>query len=130
MILTYSLDRFVLMIQNKSKIHTIRHDAKNRWKIGMSIQHWRGNPRNVAKMPYKFSDGECKGIQAIRIFRAEKVYFSELTVWIDNRKLSHEEVERLAANDGLSIAEFIRWFVPKAGSEFHGKIIHFTDLKY
>lgn len=67
MILTYSFDKFVPAILSGEKIHTIREDFYERWKPGMSIQHWRGNPRNVKSNPYQFAVGECKGVQDITI---------------------------------------------------------------
>ena len=51
MLLTYSLDRFVPAILDGTKKHTIRADHHNRWRAGMPIQHWRGNPRNVKNKP-------------------------------------------------------------------------------
>lgn len=67
MILTYSLPQFKDLILSGQKIHTIREDKKMRWKPGMKIHHWMGNPRNVKKMPHQFAEGECKAVQDIYI---------------------------------------------------------------
>jgi len=51
MILTYSRDGFVTVIQSGTKIHTIRTDTKRRWKPGMKIQYWCGNRGTFDKIP-------------------------------------------------------------------------------
>ncbi len=126
MILTYSRESFVYAIKQGRKIHTIRADPKKRWKVGMKIQHWKGSPRNPKKIPFKFADGECKGVQEIRIYMYWGV---TLCVEVDGRDMSQEEIETIAANDGLTLNEFKDWFC-KDGQHFTGRIIHFTDLKY
>lgn len=126
MILTYSRESFVYAIKQGRKIHTIRADPKKRWKVGMSIQHWKGSPRNPKQIPFKFADGECKWIQEIRIYMYWGV---TLCVEVDGRDMSQEEIETIAANDGLTLNEFKEWFC-KEGQQFNGRIIHFTDLKY
>lgn len=133
MILTYSLDRFVSAIQSGTKIHTIRTDWARRWKPGMSIQHWRGNPRNVRANPYQFAAGTCISVQEIFMFQFKREYHPEtfgFGVMVDNRHISKEEIEALAINDGLSVAEFKAWFFPPGVEEFTGRIIHFTEKKY
>lgn len=133
MILTYSLDRFVDMIRSGSKIHSIRSDHSHRWKPGMSIQHWRGNPRNVRQKPYQFSFGVCISVQKICIYSRNPEYDPTdfgIDVSVDGRLLSPAEIETLAINDGLSVAEFKAWFTPPGTPLFFGKIIHFTEKKY
>lgn len=133
MILTYSLDRFVDMIRRGSKIHTIRADHKRRWKPGMSIQHWRGNPRNVRQQPYQFATGQCVSVQEVSMILYNIEYDEHdfgYFVRVDGRQLSKSEIETLAINDGLSVAEFKDWFFPPGITEYHGRIIHFTTKKY
>ena len=98
----------------------------------MSIQHWRGNPRNVRSNPHQFAVGECKSVQSIWIAPGCKLMKHGLTVMVDDRHLTDEEIEQLARNDGLSIAEFREWFLPVRSIlyVFSGRIIHFTDKKY
>ena len=62
MILTYSNPRFKDLILSGQKIHTIREDKNRRWKPGMKIQHWMGNPRNPSKNPHCFAEGICTEI--------------------------------------------------------------------
>ena len=131
MILTYSRDYFVSAIQSGTKIHTIREDFYQRWKPGMSIQHWRGNPRNVRSKPYQFGVGECKGVQEITIRRGCKKMKHGLTVLVDDKFLNDDEIETLAKNDGLTVAELREWFLSEPGSSwFQGRIIHFTEKRY
>jgi len=133
MILTYSKDIFVEAIKNGSKVHTIREDPNRRWKPGMSIQHWRGNPRNKHQNPYCFGDGWCLGVQEIDIRRWLRPFNTiedGFSVYIDGRFLYTEEVRQLVINDELSIEEFRDWFVPDGSPSYVGRIIHFTELKY
>lgn len=127
MILTYGKDNFVDMVRNGSKIHSIIEDLKRRWKPGMSIQHWRGNPRHVRQNSYHFADGKCISIQEIVMSRPCKMC---LNIQIDGRELLYNEVAKLAKNEGLTIKEFVDRFDPLDKPPFKGRIIHFTGFKY
>lgn len=133
MILSYSKDRFVDQIKDGRKKHTIRKDPKRRWKPGMKIQHWRGNPRNVKQSPYQFAEGECKSVQQVWIVR-DPVARNGISVMVGmglkSRYLNEEQTLALAENDGLSIDELRDWFLPPGENSFFGRIIHFTDLIY
>lgn len=141
MILTYSLPRFKYSILALKKKHTLREDKTRRWREGMSIQHWMHNPRNVSKSPHQFDEGVCGGVQEViieRVPRAENGIGLQVCIVPDpssklfyhKRYLSVSEIQRLALNDGLSVALFRRWFVPRNSPIWKGRIIHFTDLKY
>lgn len=146
MILTYSNPRFKDLILLGQKIHTIREDKNRRWKPGMSIQHWMGNPRNVLKNPHQFASGECKAVQDFYVqsnrldFRGYRIE-PQVEVWIgefspkgaiydEGRWITYDEVKELAKNDGLTLDEFREWFVPDNKPRFTGRIIHFTDKTY
>jgi hypothetical protein len=117
----------------KPKHHTIRRDSKDRWKVGNDI-HFYINART--KDQFQFAPVvKVKGIQKFEIKEyamvdsnyANKVQDKILVVLVDDKKLPVSEVERLAVNDGFgSISEFFQYF----NTEFKGKIIHWTDLKY
>lgn len=141
MILTYSLPRFKYSILAKKKRHSLREDKPRRWRPGMSIQHWMHNPRNVSKSPHQFDEGICGGVQEVIIERMPRAENGiGLRVWIvpdplfysdhEKRALSVAHIQRLALNDGLSVAQFRKWFVPAHAPIWKGRIIHFTDLKY
>ena len=67
MLLTFSKPKFESLIKDEVKIHTIRADKGNRWKVGTKIHFWLGNPRNIrAKVPPKaFGYGYVKEIKEI-----------------------------------------------------------------
>ena len=136
MLLTYSKDRFVDAIKSGTKIHTLREDPKKRWKPGMSIQHWRGNPRNTKSKPYQFLVGQCKGVQEIRIERTDPcaAFMNGIALLIKDDSggewLMDHHLLRVVKNDGLTMEEFREWFVPESSPVWEGRIIHFTDLKY
>lgn len=129
MILTYSHDRFPVLIENKIKIHTIREDKYNRWKAGNSIQHWMHNPRNVSKNPYQFAKdvsdlNKCISVQKISIILTKAIDMIE----IDGRELDPSEFDVLARHDGFdSFRQMKKWFKE---SIIDWKIIHWTNYKY
>ncbi|UAB85703.1 hypothetical protein INR75_06735 [Zunongwangia sp. SCSIO 43204] len=110
----------------RPKRHTMRNDAKDRWKVGMKI-----HPviLNRTKDRFQFAPIlEVKGIQKIDIanpYPNNDDYMGN--VWVDNRKLNSIELDELILNDGFpSVEAFFRWF----NKDWSGKIIHWTDLKY
>lgn len=109
------------------KIHTIRADKKDRWKVGNKI-HFVIN--NRTKDRFQFAPViKCTGVQDIEIVYSRSRNDDTPFVFIgDDRVLlrTHELFE-LAKNDGFdSIADFFAWF----NSDFKGKIIHWTDCSY
>lgn len=114
-----------------SKKHTIRDN----------IDYWEGKVARVnagdmyisAKMwigrPYHSSIQEMKRITKAGTQRIEMNYIrGELFVRIDGKRFT--DLETLAANDGLSLEDFIAWFFPGRRIQHKGVIIHFTDLRY
>jgi hypothetical protein len=91
MILTYSNPRFKDLILSGEKIHTIREDKTGRWKPGMSIQHWMGNPRNPSKNPHQFAKGECKAVQ--KGFFASKAGTLTRQQHLENSKRLEKELD-------------------------------------
>jgi hypothetical protein len=112
------------------KLHTIREDKNNRWRVGMSIQYYIN-----ARQPNMHSfapNGIVKSIQEIEIkhWREEEYY---PVVEIEGKrhyayeKEGYEAIEQLALNDGFdSVDDFLDYF----NQDFKGKLIHWTDLKY
>lgn len=137
MLLTYSKLSFVDDIKSGRKKHTFRRDPKNRWRPGMSIQHWFGSPRNTRarNQPFPF-DGPpvCLGLQEVCILRKGTENFDGegpgFDIWVDHQLAGDPISTQIAANDGLTAAEFREWFVPRAKPLWEGRIIHFTDLRY
>jgi len=134
MILSFSKDRFVDMINSGHKIHTIREDKSNRWKPGMKIHFWRGNPRNTgAKVkPYEFKKGLCTSVQNIKIISTIGLFTGEpnFVIELDGKCVGERIKDLICKNDGLLNEQFKKWFVPSFPFTFSGKIIHWTDFKY
>lgn len=118
----------------RPKRHTMRHDAKDRWKVGMKI-----HPviNNRTKDRFQFAPVlEVKGIQKIEIkhfpgqvqIEIDEEYFGEVYHYgLDDIYQFTTDIETLALNDGFPTLEaFFAWF----NTDFTGKIIHWTDLKY
>jgi hypothetical protein len=106
------------------KKHTIRSDVYDRWKAGNNIHFVVGNQ---TKHRFQFAPViQCKSVQKIEI-----VYWMGCggfpAVVVNERSLSHDEIEQLAINDGFpSSKEFFQWF----NTDFKGTLIHWTNLKY
>lgn len=67
MILTFSKEQFVLRIPDLIKKTTIREDKLKRWKVGMKIHFWKGNPRNTRSNPFQFGEGVVSKIDRVVI---------------------------------------------------------------
>ena len=125
---------FEKKLKDKSKIHTIRYNAKNVWngwykdivsgKKYLSIREWTGRPYNseqkeIAQLPKI-------GLQHVTMTYSSEDAYPE--IWIDNKKVSIHEV---AKNDGLSVEDFVEWFFGNNKENvFEGVVINFTDFRY
>lgn len=121
---------FVKKIQDGIKITTFREDRLKRWKAGRVIQFYEGGYRQGHRK--KFHEDTCKSVQEVVLkndFRSGAILRS-----LDGgrfKPLDYEQLFDMARNDGFdSASEFITYFIPKSGSEWEGRIIHWTDLKY
>jgi hypothetical protein len=118
--------QFVPLIKNGSKIHTIREDKKERWKQGNKI-HFATGVRT--KNYQQFGILECSSTQRINIIYnyPQNHAFNSVNVFIDGVMVPPQKIEELAQNDGFeTVDDFFKWF----NTDFDGKIIHWTDLKY
>ena len=117
--------QFKELIENGQKKHTIREDKHGRWKAGRVI-HFATGVRT--KFYEQFNECKCKSVQTISIdYDYIKPIGHCVSVFIDDRSLSPDEIRILAKNDGFEdTSEFFDWF----SKDFKGKIIHWTDLKY
>ncbi|MGC3945328.1 MAG: hypothetical protein QM762_12580 [Chryseolinea sp.] len=119
----------------KPKIHSIRDDEKDRWRGNMLVHHVYGN-RTAARDNFLIS--RAVSTQRIQIMDTKKISLDEKgndtsfgrmrTILIDGKFLRPtEKLEQLAINDGFnSLEHFFTWFP----SNYSGKIIHFTKLRY
>ncbi|MFE3848944.1 hypothetical protein ACFX5D_13310 [Flavobacterium sp. LB3P45] len=119
-----------------AKIHTIREDKKDRWKVGTEI-HFFINCRQ--KDMFRFAPVlQVVSVQKITVlwYRQECNAFLEYKytyknrnarVYIDGAAIKKEAIEQLSKNDGFDTPEeFFEYF----NENFTGKLIHWTDLKY
>lgn len=123
--------RFHALGGHTPKLHTIR--TGNRWRPGMKI-----HPviNNRTKNRFQFAPAiECVSVQEIAIeekimtvydcikLKDGRVY----TVKVDGKYLPMYRITELAVNDGFeSIEQFFAYF----NKDFHGQIVHWTDLTY
>ena len=113
--------QFVDKILSGAKIHSIREDKNNRWKIGMTIHFATG----VRTKKYKqFSDKICTGVQKIELRWTKGISFT----YVDGKRLDPFELTKLFMNDGFTdwnkVIEFFGY------KRFSGVIIHWTNKRY
>jgi len=127
MLLTFTKPEFEDLIKDGIKKHTIRADKGNRWKVGNSIQFWRGNPRNARGKikPKQFGTGTASRVETIRMdFQSDPFFDNPDTVWIgDDRFDKIEELNALAVNDGFNNWYEMRIWFENSDGQFLGKII-------
>jgi len=115
------------------KVHTIRDDKNNRWKLGTKIHFWLGNPRNTRGKikPYQFGVGEVSRVETIRMDFAMPEEWQPDVVFIgeDIRLKTEEELNSLAINDGFeNWLQMKQWFFNPDGQYF-GKIIFWKNFE-
>ena len=130
--------RFIEKYFEGMKIHSIREDKHNRWKQGMMIHITTGSRTKNYEC---HAETWCDGVQPIQILFYHKGP-PGIHIWIEDRKLTMEEMETLALNDGFNdLGEFFNWFCRASNGSLRikddviklkwvGKIIHWTDLRY
>lgn len=112
--------QFVTKILDGLKIHTIREDENERWKVGNKINFATGVR---TELYFQFKQDVCLGIQSIII----KYDLERVKVFVDWEELSNQQLNELVKNDGFDcVADFFDWF----NKDFTGKIIHWTGYKY
>lgn len=125
----YNVDK-LLMLSTKPKLHTIRDDKNDRWKVGTKIDFFincrqKDMFRFAPVLPVVIVQEIHIMYRSGNIFFADRMYSAD--VYIDKRKLSVSELTTLAQNDGFeNVEDFFAYF----DKDFNGKIIHWTDLKY
>lgn len=109
------------------KLHTIRTDKNNRWRADMPIHFYINNRRPDM---FQFAPVvRCVSVQDIEIRYKDSSGFTWTNpeVIIDGITFDPSEWEEIAKNDGFdNVADFFAYF----NTDFTGKIIHWTDLKY
>lgn len=110
------------------KRHTIRKDEKNLWKAGKKIHPVINN-----RTPNRFQFAptiQCVSTQAIEIvwnYNNSSQKEKQPGIFIDGKEIDFETLVNLAKNDGFdTVVDFLQYF----DTNFTGKIIHWTNLKY
>jgi hypothetical protein len=125
MIISFSKDQFVERIASGQKIHTVRSDQHNRWKPGMKMHMWRGNPRNTSANPYHFANAVVKTVARINISLTDlDGVFNYIT--IDGKLLNDVQMEAFAKSDGFDDLKQMAEFFPEP---FWGKLIIWEQLE-
>lgn len=127
-------EKFVPLILNGSKIHTIRQDEYDRWGSGMTI-HFATGIRTKQYNCFKIS--ECVSTQKIHIIWQENNkgmgnHSWSVKVLIDGRDVTNDSelIDELVKNDGFNNRkEFFEWESWNRKT-FTGKILHWTNKRY
>ena len=126
MLLTFSKPQFEAKIKAGIKIHTIREDKTNRWKVGMKIHFWMGNPRNNRGQvkPHQFGTGRVSNIDRITIYPAlNRIDLDGITF------TKFDYLDMIAIADGFeNWPEMRQFFYPH--NVFQGKLIYWNDLNF
>ena len=109
------------LTSSEPKLHTIRTDEKNRWKTGVLIDFFiNARQKNMFRFAPRIP---VISTQFIGIYHLEK----SIEIAVDGVYLFPSEIEELALNDGFeNVEDFFNYF----NEDFHGKIIHWTDIIY
>jgi len=133
MLLTFSKTEFRTLIKKGVKMHTIRDDKHNRWKVGTKIHFWLGNPRNTRSKnkPYQFGVGEVSRVETIRMDFACAEDWQQDVVYIgeDIKLKTDEELNALAVNDGFDNWFQMKRFFVNDGGQYFGKIIFWKNFE-
>lgn len=131
-----NFERSILIGQNggsNGKIHTIRENYAwweqkaikiNAGDMVLSLKQWTERPYHSEQR--KILELKKIGVQHISMEYDRET--GKLICLIDGKP--YENTGQLAANDGLSLPDFIDWFFGDGKTSFSGVIIHFTDFRY
>ena len=121
--------------QVRPKIHTIREDKNDRWKVGNKIDFFINARQKdmfrfapvlpvVSVQKVEIIWGHCSGKKTVRVFIDEKSF---ACVIFEKELIVTGKMLQLAQNDGFdTIEDFFAYF----NKDFTGKIIHWTDFRY
>lgn len=109
---------FNKIFEVQPKIHTIRKDLSNSWKVGNKI-HFVINNRSKERLQF---------LETKVCTRVDNITLSYPNIYINGHTLSIDQHNRLAINDGFeNLNEFWNYFLQ---NKFSGKLISWTDFTY
>jgi hypothetical protein len=134
-------EKFDLLPHNKypAKHHTIR--PGKRWKVGdkCSLRFWSGKPYR-SKQTKIAPDLEVQEVYDIEISKSDAMI--QIIISRENRIIhcffvrekddfATDGLTQLMQNDGLSVGDFVNWFLPSLRtSSFIGQIICWEKVNY
>lgn len=121
------------------KKHTIRGNVElwerraeeiNAGRAILSVRQWSGKPYEPGSHQIEIGRHTKLGTQRVTLnFRAPWNRF--IGVHQDSGDIHYPTFVDVAQNDGLSFDDFVSWFqTDKKNKNFHGVILHFSDLRY
>lgn len=128
------------------KKHTLRANAElwerraaevNAGRAVLSVRQWSGRPYEKGSHQEEIFRLTRLGTQRVTLLYrhygpgvCRLPYLAEVHSGRYHPKVTDLDV--LASNDGLSCEDFRHWFPHRgdAGEDFHGVILHFTDMRY
>lgn len=137
---------FDYTIDHKPKLHTIREDKNDRWRVGTKINFYiNARQKNMYRFAPVLPVVSTQKIEFIWKDNTENLtclgmsYDKTCTIIIDNRFFGDvlllkgtvvsgsDNLPRFAQNDGFdTLQDLLDYF----NTDFTGKIIHWTNLKY
>ncbi len=124
----------IIEVFENQKIHTIREDKNNRWKVGTMIDFFINvRQKNMYKFAPVLPVVSTQPIDIKNTTYTNGSFFRKVSV--EGFMLYHEYDKRIidngllefAQNDGFdTIEDFFEYF----NKDFTGKIIHWTDKRY
>lgn len=135
-----NLTGFDAKLRDGSKKHTIRGNVElweyrakeiNAGRAVLSVRQWSGKPYEKDSHQIEIERLSVVNTQRISMYWPLSP-FNLPTVYVQNpgEKAKYLNIGTVAANDGLSLADFISWFKLQRGQPYHGVVIHFTDMLY
>ena len=117
-----------------AKIHTIREDKKNRWKVGNKIHFFiNARQKNMFKFAPVLPVVRVQDIEIIYVPFGDKKQDARSFVRVDGRLIYdvgqtlYSQMKEFSENDGFDcVNDFFEYF----DKDYKGKIIHWTDIKY
>lgn len=136
-----NVDEIFTIIENrvKPKLHTIREDKNNRWKVGTMIDFFINcRQKNMFRFAPRIPVVSVQEIEMIWTGKATPI--PTIDIWIDGEcyvqnyepefnssQQRQTRMEELAYNDGFdTVQDFLEYF----NEDFKGKLIHWTDKRY
>lgn len=110
------------------KLHTIREDKNNRWKVGTNIDFFiNARQKSMFRFAPVLPVVSIQNIEIVYKFDLPVLFIDEIQFYNPHIKSDIPRMLLLANNDGFdSVDEFFHYF----NKDFKGKIIHWTDIKY